>query len=284
MDPAIPRSDAPSATAPPRQSEAKRSIRYITRAVLEFGHVDDLADLLDRVALLCLTTRYSPYNALLILLQRPAATLALPSHRWQERFGYVVRPGEQPLVLLQPGGPVLFLLEVTQVEPDPDALALPGELGNPYAIADVPRTDEALHWITEKYDGVRVSRAPLGQGFAGCVRRSHAAAAQSVVVRKRPTEVAEQVPTLFDVELNRAYSATEQLATLAHELGHVYCGHLGTGRADRWSDRSEAAHDLDELKAESVARVVFRSLARCAAPRPPRSVTSRTSRTWPVRA
>ena len=78
-----------------RQTEAKRSIRYITRAVLEFGHVDGLADLLDRVARLCLATRYSPYNALLVLLQRPAATFVLPAHQWKERFGHVVRPGER---------------------------------------------------------------------------------------------------------------------------------------------------------------------------------------------
>src|SRR4051794_27721301 len=55
-------------------NEGKRSIRYIREAVLEFGKVSGVADLLDRVALLCATTRYLPYSALLILLQRPAAT------------------------------------------------------------------------------------------------------------------------------------------------------------------------------------------------------------------
>lgn len=248
---------------PPRQTEAKRSIRYITQAVLEFGHVHGLADLLDRVAYLCLVTRCSPYNALLILLQRPAATFVLPAHQWQERFGYVVRPGEQPMVLLQPGGPVMFLLDVTQVEAGPGALPLPLDLANPYAMADAPRADEAVHWITEnaKYDGLRVSPSPLGQGFSGCVQRTRAAAAQPIEVRRRPETVVEQVPVLFDVELNRSYSPTEQLATLAHELGHVYCGHLDVGRTDHWKDRSSLSPEWRELEAESVARVVSRSLA-----------------------
>lgn len=250
-------------SARPHQTEAKRSIRYITQAVLEFGHVRGLADLLDRVAYLCLVTRYSPYNALLILLQRPAATCVLPAHQWQGRFGYVVRPGEQPMVLLQPGGPVMFLLDVTQVEPGPGALPLPVGLANPYAMGDVTHADVAVHWITEnaKYDGVRVSPAPLGQGYAGCVTRSCAATTQPVTVRKRPNPAVEQVPVLFDVELNRSYTSTEQLATLAHELGHVYCGHLGTGEGDNWKDRSTSSKEWRELEAESVARIAFRSLA-----------------------
>ena len=43
-----------------------------------------------------------------------------------------------------------------------------------------------------------------------------------------------QVPVRFEVLLNRSYSATEQLATLAHELGHIYCGHLGAQTSDVW--------------------------------------------------
>src|SRR3954453_20774642 len=108
-DPRVPQTTARTGVASKAvANEGKRSIRYITQAVLQFGKVSGLADLLDRVASLCATTRYSPYNALLILLQRPAATYVLPAHRWQERYGQVVRPGEQPIVLLQPGGPVMF--------------------------------------------------------------------------------------------------------------------------------------------------------------------------------
>ena len=101
QDPDAGRSVAAGAT---KESEAKRSISYVMDAVLQFGKVSGFADLLDRVATLCVTTGYSPFNALLMLLQRPAATYVLPAHQWNERYGFVIRPGEQPMVLLQLGG------------------------------------------------------------------------------------------------------------------------------------------------------------------------------------
>lgn len=254
-DPSDPQQDGPKA-------EAKRSIDYITKVVLEFGKVSGLTDLLDRVATVCVTTNYSPFNALLILLQRPAATQVLPAHHWQEKYGHVVRPGEQPIVLLQPGGPVMFLLDASQVEPGADAPPLPLHLKNPYSMPDVADAESALHWIQEnaKIDGVRVSPAPLGQRFAGCVSPSKASAVQRVTVRRRPQPEIRDEPVRYEVELNRTYSPTEKLATLAHELGHVYCGHLGADTNGHWKDRSHLEQDLRELEAESVARVVFSSL------------------------
>lgn len=94
------------ASADGRKNEAKRSIRYMAEMALRYGKVTGLADLLDRVAAF---HQYSPYNALLVLLQRPAASYVLPSHAWGERYGRVIRPNEQPLVMLQPQGPVMFL-------------------------------------------------------------------------------------------------------------------------------------------------------------------------------
>lgn len=44
---------------------------------------------------------------------------------------------------------------------------------------------------------------------------------------------------------------------MAHELGHLYCGHVGTISQHRWPDRRDVDLVLMEWEAESVARVVF---------------------------
>lgn len=63
------------------------------------------------------------------------------------------------MVLLQPGGPVLFLLDISQGEPGPDATTGALEFAKAYSLWSLPGAEEALHWLTEnaRIYGVRVS-------------------------------------------------------------------------------------------------------------------------------
>ena len=52
----------------------------------------------------------------------------------------------------------------------------------------------------------------------------------------------------------------EQFVTLLHELGHLFCGHLGSFAADNpaaneygWPNRSDLPHAVQEIEAELVA-------------------------------
>ena len=265
---AVPEARSPIRRARPGgggTNEAKRSIHYMVDAALAFGNVRGLDELLDRVAGF---RQYKPYNALLVLLQRPGASFVLPAHVWGEKYGRVILPNQQPLVMLQPGGPVMFLFDVSQTEEGKDSRPLPLHLRNPYGMKEIPDAANALEWVVQnaKQDGVRVLESGRGLGFAGCVQRAAGAASQPVIVALRPpTETV--VGVQYDLALNRSSSPTEQLATLAHELGHLYCGHLGTHVSELWpdesfwADRSDLSHEDEELEAESVARLVFRSLA-----------------------
>ena len=44
--------------------------------------------------------------------------------------------------------------------------------------------------------------------------------------------------------------------TVAHELGHLYLGHLGEDRARRVSDRHDLPKDREEVEAETAAHLV----------------------------
>lgn len=250
--------DTASTVKKPR-SEAKKSIQFMLEAAIRYGGVRDYVDLLDRVAAL---HQYKPFNALLVLLQRPSATFLLPAHQWMERYGRVSRPGQQPLVMLQPRGPVMFLFDVSQTEAPDGARLLPLHLRNPYGMADVGSAELALSWLTTnaKLDGVRVSPAGYGLPYAGCIWRSNQGMTQPVLVKKRP-ETTSLVPMRYETLLNDAHSPTERLATLAHELGHLYCGHIGTHDPELWAARPGLSEPLQELEAESVARILFKRLA-----------------------
>ena len=60
----------------------------------------------------------------------------------------------------------------------------------------------------------------------------------------------------FHIALNSKHTAAQRLGTLAHELGHVFCGHLGETDEGFWPDRRSATLTVRELEAEAVAYIV----------------------------
>jgi len=100
---------------------------------------------------------YSPYNALLIHIQRPGATFVAPAFRWKKRYGYNVRPNANPLVILQPMGPVMFVFDVADVEAGRDAKPLPPEVLKPFEPVKGEVGSELGRTIENaKRDGIRI--------------------------------------------------------------------------------------------------------------------------------
>jgi len=58
---------------------------------------------------------------MLIHIQMPGAKFVAPPHRWLHEYGQRIKPGAHPLVILQPMGPVMFVFDVSDTEPLPNA-------------------------------------------------------------------------------------------------------------------------------------------------------------------
>ena len=56
--------------------------------------------------------------------------------------------------------------------------------------------------------------------------------------------------------MNSKHTEAQQLGTLAHELAHVFCGHLGYLEEGFWPDRRNTTKVTRELEAEAVAYLV----------------------------
>lgn len=246
-------------TAKIERDDSRRSIHRMVELALRRGYATSIGDLLDQVALY---RQSNPYNGLLAVLQRPHAKFLLTDEEWDLKWGRRLRPNEHPIVVLDPYGPVKFVFDVSQTEPSLSARALPTVVENPFAMKDVQLADVALSWLKEnaKYDGVRVSEARHGWKSAGCIWRAEPGLVQSVAWGGTRREMRD-VPVRFETLLNASYNPTEKLATLAHELGHLYCGHQDASRADWWPTRRPPTEAEREFEAESVARLVFRRVA-----------------------
>ena len=189
---------------------------------------------------------YSPFNAMLVHIQMPGAVFVAPAHRWVHEYGRTIKPGARPLVILQPMGPVMFVFDVSDTEGRP----LPPEVESPFAVRG-PKVGVRLKKTIEnsKRDGVAVHTARLGSQQAGSITRA-----------SQPPKYVKfskiWVPVRYELELGQKASEESRYATLVHELGHLYCGHLGTPDPRWWPDRQGLDHQTAEFEAESVAYLV----------------------------
>jgi len=184
----------------------------------------------------------SVYNAMLVQLQRPGAAMVGSRRQWKE-IGRYVLPDAVPVVILWPFGPVQFLFELS----DTEGKELPGREKNPlFARGDLPenlfkRTMEAA----AKYEISVVETDQYGSNQAGT------AAGLGI----HPVKMILDSKLIFRVKLNAKHDLPTKFATLAHELGHIYCGHLGGDTKGRWPARRLSCEAM-ELEAEAVAWLV----------------------------
>jgi len=60
----------------------------------------------------------------------------------------------------------------------------------------------------------------------------------------------------FEVIYNKNQTEAESYCTIAHELAHIYLGHLCGHPRRKWPDRGNETKDVKEFEAESVAYIV----------------------------
>ena len=79
------------------------------------------------------------------------------------------------------------------------------------------------------------------------------------VTRRRP-RASISVPTRFEITINDGHDLATRYATLTHELGHLYCGHLGTPDEKWWPNRQSADHATREFEAEVVSYIACKRI------------------------
>jgi hypothetical protein len=199
---------------------------------------------------------YSPFNAMLIHTQMPGAQFVCTARRWRKDYGREIKIGARPIVILQPMGPVLFIFDVSDTTPWPDAPPLPREVVDPFRVKSGKIGGQLGSTIENaKRDGVRVSERAEGSQSAGSIQWADTGQQMDFLIQRKPTKTT-RVPVSFELLLNSILSAEARYGTLVHELAHLYCGHLGRPNDRWWPARQNLTHDAREFEAESVSYLV----------------------------
>jgi hypothetical protein len=116
-------------------------------------------------------------------------------------------------------GPVLFVFDVTDTEPLPDALPLPAWVEHPFDVLDGEVGRELEQTIENaKRDGVNVSDRAHGSQRAGSIQATGSGSYLDVTVVTKPQVVIQQVQRRYELLLNSNLSRESRYATLVHEL------------------------------------------------------------------
>ena len=161
----------------------------------------------------------APYNAMLLHLQNPRIQFALRASMWKRRYERRVRVGARPYVILQPFGPVAFLFDLSDTTPiNPKRDLIPELVTNPFPAKGQPPPGALQRLINAcRTIGIFVEERDFAATLAGnvvCIGHS-----------------------AFGITLNSNHTDAQRIGTIAHELAHVFCGHLGTREHGFWPDR-----------------------------------------------
>lgn len=191
---------------------------------------------------------YSVFNANLIYLQRPGAA-AVGTWRYWAAKERSIRPGAMPIIIFAPKGPYVLVYEYEDTEGREGGLALPGPDHGPQAVIS-PR----------EWDGFRRRAEVFGRETPDLPGIIHVIEEGLGTTRHGDVHYQRDAHDRFIVRINQTLAPDKKWLTLVHELGHVFCGHMGHHPAGSWSDRrwlpglgEQAVADVHEFEAEAVA-------------------------------
>lgn len=255
-DPASPPEESPAFAWD--KDSAKRALDELFHLTFQYKTSKAFNDLLKFVVRF---RAYSPFNAMLVHIQMPGAKFVAPPNRWYRVYQRRIKTGARPLVILQPMGPVMFVFDVSDVDPVDGAPPLPPEIEKPFEV----RGGEVGTCLGQAIanairDGIRIIESRDGSLSAGSIR----SVAKGVMATqyfqtgldKERKPVFEDIPVKYDLLVNSKQSPEARFATIVHELAHLYCGHLGTPDNKWWPDRRGLNISASEFEAESVSYLV----------------------------
>ena len=200
----------------------------------------DYQDLLDFVVRL---RKFAPFNAMLLQVQKPGLLYAASEQDWREEFGRQPREGARPLLILWPFGPVALVYDVM----DTEGATLPADVFS--FISKGTMTQDTVRAFARRLASreILVGWIDSGDASAGYIR-----------VASRPSTDDAKGTITYAVRINCNHDPAVQFTTLAHELGHLYLGHLGKDKKQKIPHRPRLGRNQLELEAESVAYIVCR--------------------------
>ena len=175
---------------------------------------------------------------MLLQIQKPGLNYAASAHDWKHRFQRTVKEKSRPLLIMWPFGPVALVYDML----DTEGADLPKDAFAFYAAGTIDA--KRIATFTEILSKQHIFIKPYDQGDkdAGFIRRL-------------TTAPDTKTHSTYELGMNRNHTVAMSFVTLAHELGHLFLGHLGDDKKLQIQGR-RPEHRIREIEAESVAYII----------------------------
>lgn len=225
----------------------KRSIPELDKLFEEVGTYRKGSDFEELLQFIKKFPRLAPYNAMLVHVQKPGSEFVASAYDWRTKYGRTPKIGARPLIVLRTFGPVAFVFEQNDTEGDP----LPDPIEEPFRAEGTITQSKVENFIwSMRYEGIASVEQDYGKFQAGGVRSIYAT--DEYIAGK-----AEKIFNIwFGMVVNKSLDPNAKMATMFHELGHVFCGHIRQPNAIWLPQRYTLATREMEFEAESVCWLV----------------------------
>lgn len=196
------------------------------------------------------------YNAALVEQQRPGAKMVLTVKKWSELYKRKIKPNARPVIILLPFYPVEFLFDIYDTKP----------IGNYNKVEDHLAIEQIinLHKAECKHD-LYFYFSNLEENLPKYGIAYHN---NYVVGSEIQAQIGIDNSEELDVKINHDYfirhnshfilsvragaSKAEELASIFHELGHLFCLHM----VHPWFKDRSYTKEVKEFEAEIVSYLV----------------------------
>jgi hypothetical protein len=210
--------------------------------------------------------RLSVWNAYMARIQRPGARVIATEHEWKSIGRYVV-PDAVPIMILWPFSPIRMIYEAGDTGPPLDNLndifAVRGEFRPTFLsklTLNLKKQKTFKITIEARRQGSNRAGSAAMQGYLWNLENEAIGkfAADHAISKSESNR--RGVPA-FRITVNDRLQPSERFVTIAHELAHIFCGHLGAcasrGPRDEdesgWPDRTDLSTHEMEVEAEAAA-------------------------------
>ena len=215
-----------------------------------------LREFLDFALFLREKRMYSFYNAALIYCQRSGVNWVETERGWK-KHGRYLKPEANPIVIMQAFSPINFVYDVEDTYGNDDYPPIQRFVYEP--INTLERVNLSLIENVLRRNHIHFGKRALGDRLGGFSENLKPHILEFITYAN-PKKPPKPIKLFYGVVINDAKPVSQQLITIIHELGHIYCGHLPTFKGAQkfgfFSYERHISHCQQEFEAEAVVKFI----------------------------